>query len=259
MIRFVADEVWVIDAEWVPDVETGRRVYALGPEISDVEVIEHMFSEGGASEEEPRPYLKTVLCRVVSVAALVRHQDKSGTVSHQLVSLPRYGDPAMPESVLLQRFLEGIGKTKPQLVGFNITDADLPILLQRAAICGVTAAGFCARPAKPWEGRDYFTRYSDWLLDLQHLYGGKGRNSPSLHEFACAARIPGKIEASGYQVLDLWLTGEISRIVSYNEFDVLTTFLLWLRTVRLAGIIPADMAAAEETNLRRYIDDLVLM
>ncbi|HEY7493906.1 MAG TPA: hypothetical protein VIH59_22730 [Candidatus Tectomicrobia bacterium] len=216
-----------------------------------------MFRAGGASEAEPRPYLKTVLCRVVSVAALRRRKGKNGRVSHGLVSLPRYGAPAMPEADLLQRFLTGIGKFNPQLVGFNITEADLPILLQRAAVCGVTATKFCARPDKPWEGRDYFARSTDWLLDLRQLYGGWGRRTPSLHELACAARIPGKIDVSGDQMLDLWLKGETARIVAYNEFDALTTFLLWLRTVRLAGLISAGEAEAEEASLRHYLTTLI--
>jgi predicted PolB exonuclease-like 3'-5' exonuclease len=257
MIKFVADEVWAIDTEWVPDVPTGRRVYDLGPEVTDLDVLHHMFCAGGASEEEPRPYLKTVLCRVVSVAALIRRKGANGSVSHRLVTLPRYGAPAIPEVDLLRRFLTGIGKIKPQLVGFNITEADLPILLQRAAVCGVTALNFCARPKKPWEGRDYFTRYTDWLLDLRQLYGGRGRSTPSLHELACAARIPGKIDISGKQMIDLWLKGDISKIVAYNEFDALTTFLLWLRTARLAGLISAGEAAAEEATLRHYLTDLI--
>jgi predicted PolB exonuclease-like 3'-5' exonuclease len=163
----------------------------------------------------------------------------------------------MPEVDLLRRFLTGIGKSKPQLVGFNITEADLPILLQRAAVCGVTASNFCVRPEKPWEGRDYFTRYTDWLLDLRQLYGGRGRSTPSLHELACAARIPGKIDVSGEQMVDLWLKGDISRIVAYNEFDALTTFLLWLRTVRLAGLLSAGEADAEETTLQHYLTTLI--
>jgi len=96
MIKFVANEVWAVDAEWISDVPTGRRVYDLGPEVTDLDVLHLMYREGGASEEEPRPYLKTVLCRVVSVAALIRHKDdNNGSVSHRLVSLPRYGAPAM--------------------------------------------------------------------------------------------------------------------------------------------------------------------
>lgn len=255
MIKFIADEVWAIDVEWVPDVPTGRRVYNLGPEVPDGDVLDYMFLKGGASEDNPQPYLKTVLCRVVSVAALVRRKGETGNASHRLVALPVHGEPVMEEAHLLRRLLHGLGKTKPQLVGFNITEADLPILLQRAMVCGVTAPSFCNRPAKPWEGRDYFTRYSDWLLDLRQLYSGWGRATPSLHELACAARIPGKIDVSGDQIMTLWLNGAISDIVAYNECDALTTFLLWLRTVRLAGLLSAEQADAEEAALHSYLTE----
>jgi predicted PolB exonuclease-like 3'-5' exonuclease len=257
MIKFIADEVWAIDAEWVPDIPTGRRVYDLGPEIPDADVLEHMFQAGGASEENPRPYLKTVLCRVVSVAALVRQKAKNGAISHRLVALPRYGDPAMAEADLLHRFLEGAGKAKPQLIGFNIVEADLPILLQRAFAAGVAAPNFCARPQKPWEGCDYFARYSDWLLDLKQIYGGWGRSTPSLHELACSACIPGKIDTSGQDVIDLWQAGDISKIVAYNEFDALTTFLVWLYTARLSGLLSAEETVAEEDSLRRHVTTLI--
>ncbi|MDD3925579.1 MAG: hypothetical protein PHT33_02855 [bacterium] len=257
MFKFIADEVWAIDAEWVPDIPTGRRVYGLGLETPDADVLEHMFQAGGASEENPRPYLKTVLCRVVSVAALVRQKTKNGDVSHRLVTLPRYGEPAMAEAELIYRFLEGAGKTKPQLVGFNIVEADLPILLQRAFAGGVTAPHFCARPQKPWDGCDYFARYSDWVLDLKQIYGAWGRSTPSLHELACSACIPGKIDTSGGDVIDLWQAGDISKIVAYNEFDAITTFLVWLRTARLSGLLSADEADAEEKNLRGYITGLI--
>lgn len=257
MIKFVADEVWAFDAEWIPDVPTGRRVYNLGPEYSQSDVFDYMFAKGGATEEVPRPYLKTVLCRIVSIAALVRRKGRDGKITHQLLALPAYGQPAMAEADLIQRFLDGIGKAKPQLVGFNVLDADLPILVQRAVANGVVAQSFFERPDKPWDGRDYFVRSSDWMLDLRQVYGGFGRATPSLHELACAARIPGKVDVSGDLVLEMWLAGDIAKIVAYNEFDALTTFLLWLRTVRLAGLISTAEADAEETQLRGYLCRLI--
>jgi hypothetical protein len=36
----------------------------------EAEVFEAMWKAGGATEEEPMPYLKTILCRVVSIAAV---------------------------------------------------------------------------------------------------------------------------------------------------------------------------------------------
>ncbi|MBN2056113.1 hypothetical protein JW905_14380 [bacterium] len=256
MIRCINRELWAIDAEWAPDVATGRRVYGLGEEMADEDVLARMFQEGGATEEDPQPYLKTVLCRVISVAALVRKVAGTG-VTHQLVALPRFGDGPMPEKELLQRFLDGMGKSEPQLVGYNLFNADLPILVQRAAACGVVAPEFCRRPNKPWEGRDYFARGSDWVVDLQLIYGGWGRAVPSLHQLACAARVPGKIDTDGAGVVDLWRAGEMSRIVAYNECDALTTFLVWLKTVRFCGQLPADQADDEEVRLRSYVETLV--
>jgi predicted PolB exonuclease-like 3'-5' exonuclease len=141
-------------------------------------------------------------------------------------------------------------------VGFNIRGSDLPIILQRALVHGLAAPGFCARPAKPWEGVDYFVRNGDWVVDLKDLWGGYGKATPSLNELAAAAGIPGKIELSGDRVADLWAAGEVDRIVEYNEFDALTTYLVWLRTAHLAGHLDDGQFRAEEAQLRDLLTQL---
>ena len=203
-----------------------------------------------SAEDAPRPYLKTMLCRVVSVAAVVRRAHEDGRVSLALTSLP--ADGAMAEGELIGRFLRGLGEAnpRPQLVGFNSRSADLPILIQRGIAGGVAAAGFSRRPVKPWEGYDYFSNKSEGHIDLKEVIGGWGKATPSLHEFATACGIPGKIDTSGDNVIDLWLAGDVRRIVEYNEFDALTTYLLWLRTAHFAGLLPAEGHAAEEARVR---------
>ncbi len=249
MIKFTHDELWAIDAEWVPDADTGRRVYGMDRSVEDQTVIQHMWKEGGATEEEPQPYLKTVLCRVVSVSALIRQRERSGAIKLQLSSLPSHDGNALPEAELLQRLLHGLGERKPQLVGYNIRNADLPIILQRAFVQGVAAPGFCARPGKPWEGIDYFARNEDWVVDLQTLFGAYGKATPSMHQLATAARIPGKIDLAGDRVAELWARGAIGRIVAYNELDAITTYLLWLRAAHLTGHVTSADMAAEESQL----------
>lgn len=256
MFKYTHHEVWAIDAEWVPDPNTGRRVYGLDASVDADAVVERMWTEAGASAEEPQPYLKTVLCRVVSVSALIRQRDRCGAVALQLYSLPSHDGDAIPEAELLQRLLTGLGERKPQLVGFNIRNADLPILLQRALAHGVAAPEFCKRPAKPWEGIDYFARNEDWVVDLQHVCGAYGRDMPSLHQVASAARIPGKIDLAGDRVADLWAQGAIGRIVAYNEFDAITTYLVWLRTAHLAGHVSSAEMASEERLLRDLLAKL---
>jgi predicted PolB exonuclease-like 3'-5' exonuclease len=213
VLKLLAPEVWVFDAEWIPDVDTGRRVLGLAAAdlllgSSDSDVLDAMFKHGGATEENPRPYLKTVLCRIVSIAA-VKRTETDGAVTLSLVSLPGVTEGALSEAVIVDRFLKSVGKARPQLVGFNSASADLPAIIQRALVHRIAAPKFCARPAKPWEGVDYFVKHGDWSVDLKDVLtgAGYGKSTPSLNEIAAACGIPAKGSIDGSSVLDLWQLG----------------------------------------------------
>lgn len=274
MIRTVMPKTWFIDLEWVPDVETGRRAYSMPASASDAEVLERMWGEAGATPENPQPYLKTSLCRIVAATALVRTVDEAGAVDLKLCSIPRIGEGAVDERSLLERFfaglekqtadprvrglskfeLEAVRRDAPQIVGFNIAGSDIPILLQRGIANGVVAPKFSWRPDKPWEGKDYFaSKGSDFLVDLCAVLGGWGNARPSLNELAAACGIPGKLGTSGADVIDLWLAGRIDEIVEYNQYDVLTTYLLWLRAVRFAGLLSPQQVSEEEGQLQEQL------
>jgi hypothetical protein len=208
-----------------------------------------MWHEGGATEEDPQPYLKTVLCRVVSVAAVIRKRAANGPPQLGLFAVPPPGEEPLAEAVLLDRFLSGIGRSGPQIVGYNSQGADLVILFQRAVANGLRVPEYGRRPAKPWEGKDYFGRGSDWNVDLKDVLGGWGRGTPSLHEMATVCGIPGKLDVAGDDVVGLWQRGEVRRIVQYNECDALTTYLLWLRTAHFGGFLTTAEYVAEQAQL----------
>ena len=255
MFKTVHHTVWAFDAEWVPDADTGRRVYGLPDDWTDEAVAAEMYRRGGATEEAPRPYLKTVLCRLVSISAVARSAE-GGAVRLRLHSLPPTSDPKATqasEAEIVRRFLEGVGRAKPQMVGYNSGSADLRILLQRAVVHGVQAADFAERPDKPWEGVDYFAG-GDWHTDLIEVLGGRGRGRPSLHEMASACGIPGKFSSAGEDVLDLWQRGELGAIIAYNEFDALTTYLLWLRAAHFGGFFDTDQYREEQGRLRALLE-----
>lgn len=250
MLKLLPPQVWAWDAEWCPDVPTIRRVHGLSAEMPDTEVLAHAYRAAGATAENPRPFLKTIFCRIVSIAAVKRVEQK-GAVSLKLVSLPMLGEAALDEAALLELFLARAGTTKPQLVGFNSTSADLPALMQRAAVNRVTAPAFCARPAKPWLGSDYFAKYSDWHVDLMQIatcYTG-GKSTPSLHELATAFGIPGKGDTCGNDVATLWAAGEIAQIIGYNQRDAVTTYLVWVRLALLAGLVTREQFDREQYQL----------
>lgn len=255
MIKHVAERVWAFDAEWIPDPLAGRLLYGVPESVTDdADVMRIMWQRGGASEADPTPFLKLAVSRVVSIAAVERRVS-SGSVRLHLMSLPH--DPTdaeqAREAAVVGTFLDAVGDRRPQLVGFNSIDSDLKLLVQRGTILGLRSAAFCERPERPWEGIDYFARASEFNVDLKEILGGFGRATPSLHEIAIQSGIPGKMDVDGNQVAQLWLEGRLPEIVRYNEFDALTTYLLWLRLAHFAGHFTSEEYAGEQKRLREYV------
>ena len=250
MFKTVHNKNWIFDAEWIPDPITGRVLYKLPDDLTDEEVMQEMWKKGGATEDDPTPYLKTVLGRVVSISAVTRTVSR-GEVTLRLLSLPRSmtDSTQISEKYILETFLTAIGSHKPQLIGYNSRSSDLRIMVQRGIVSGIQADEFCRRPEKPWEGVDYFARGSDFNIDLMEIVGGWGKSSPSLNEMATACGIPGKIFVDGDQVAQLWLKGELDKIVAYNEFDAITTYLLWLRIAHFGGFLSVEKYQEEQNKM----------
>jgi len=244
MLKSLSPRVCVFDIEWVPDPRAGRLVYGI--DGTDDEVVAEMYVRGGATEENPRPFLKLSLCKVVSVAFVCR--------GPKGVSLHSYGAKEdEDERTIVGRFLAFVGEHKPCLVGFSSQDADLPILLQRAVILGVQAKRFCERPEKPWLGPDFFVRNGDHHLDLKAMLGAWGKATPSLHELCAQAGIPGKFGAQGDDVAGMWAAGWREGVVNYNECDALSTYLLFLRVAHFAGHLSGEQYEAEQQAVRDLI------
>jgi predicted PolB exonuclease-like 3'-5' exonuclease len=257
MLKNKRDHIWAFDLEWIPDIPTGRRVYGLDLSTEDQQVLETMWQEGGATPEKPRPYLKTILCRIISLATVIRSVEGNAT-KLKLFSLPQDANEILDEPTIIRRFLSGIGKDKPQLVGFNSRNSDFPILFQRALVHSLTAPSFCNRPQKnDKSGVDYFYRYSEDHLDLQELVSGWGKATPSLHEIAQALGIPGKIDTTGSNVIDLWMDGNIGQIVAYNQCDALTTYLVWLRLAYFAGHFTNEKFNYEQDLVKNLLQQKV--
>ena len=256
MFKGIHEEVWAFDAEWVPDAAAGRALYDLPADMPEADVIQTMWEKHGATEEDPRPYLKLAQCRVVSIAFVRRKRDRMGEISLDLLSRPKL--PAKPEECdeagIVKNFLDSVGQVKPQLVGFNSVGSDLPIFVQRGVIHGIRVPEFCQRPDKPWEGVDYFARGSERNIDLMHSVGAWGKAQPSLNELARPSGIPCKINGvDGSGVVDSWLSGDLEGIVHYNEHDALSTYLVWLRMAHFAGHLSEQQYKDEQEQLRKML------
>lgn len=257
VLKTIEPCLFSFDLEWVPDPLSAEMLHGLdtsgahGPE----EAMKRLWAEGGATEEMPQPYLKTVLCRIVSVSGVLR-EEVAGETRLKLVTLPATADDdeKAKEHTILKMLLKAIGSRKPQLVGYNSHNADVPIIVQRAIIHGLFGQGMGERPNKPWEGVDYFSNSSDHNVDMAPMVGRWGQ-TPRLHEIATLSGIPGKVDTEGGLVSELWLQGKLQAILDYNEFDAITTHLLWARIAHFSGLLSSEAYEAEQDLVRKLMEE----
>ena len=257
MFKSIHHDLLSFDLEWIPDPRSARILHDVdidapgGTEAG----YQALWQAGGATEERPQPYIKTILCRIVSVAGIFR-STTGREVDLQLFALP--ADPAdaesCAESAILTKLLKALGRRKPQLVGYNSANADVPIIVQRSIVNGLSGHGFAERPDKPWEGVDYFSTASEFHIDMGPLLGRFGQ-MPTLHEAATLSGIPGKIDTSGASVPQLWAEGRLADIVAYNECDAFTTHLLWARMAHFAGLLDEAAYAREQELVRELLEE----
>lgn len=233
--------VLTFDIETVPDTEFGRRYLELG-DLADEQVAQAMFAR--RREQTGGDFLSLHQQRIVAISCAFR--------SHDGFRLWTLGEPESDEAELVARFFEGLERFSPDLVSWNGSGFDLPVLHYRALRHGVAAARY-------WEIGDADTafRYNNYLnrfhwrhLDLMDVLACyQARASAKLDEVAALLGLPGKLGMSGADVWDAWLAGQVGAVRDYCETDVLNTWLVYLRFERLRGRLTAEEVAAEEARV----------
>ncbi len=259
----IPDLALFYDLEWVPDAAGAKRLFELPDQVTEIEAMQTLWEHSPNYEPErnPRPFLKYMFSRVVSIAFLSRkivYRDGEKAPEFSLNSLPKLPLDAddVDETAIIDRFLYIIGDRCPQLVGYNSSESDIQVLIQRGIINEISSPAFCKRPNKPWEGQDYFdARNSDAHFDLLTKFSNRGGMSPRLDELAKMCGFPGKIDVKGDQVTDLWLARDLTKIVEYNQIDTLNTYLVWLRVVYFAGKISEEDYVSEQDYFREFLEN----
>jgi predicted PolB exonuclease-like 3'-5' exonuclease len=135
----------------------------------------------------------------------------------------------------------------PQLVTFNGSSFDLPVLRYRAMVHGLAAPGLAARP--------YFHRYTDDAVDLCDVLSSfSSQAKATLHELCRVMGLPGKPDGmTGAEVEKYNRDGHIREIAEYCESDVLNTYRVWLRHELFSGRLPEATFQASEANLIEFV------
>lgn len=230
------------DIETIPDVEFGREIMGLDG-LSDADVATAMmFKRQQASGTE---FLPLHQHRVVAISVALRTAD-----SFKVWTL---GDEESGEADIVRRFFDGIDKYTPDLVSWNGSGFDLPVLNYRALKHGVQAPRYweIGENDREFKWNNYQSRYHWRHVDLMDVLAGfNARANAKLDDIASMLGFPGKLGMSGDKVWDKYLDGGLREIRDYCETDVLNTWLVFLRFEHLRGNLD-DIGLKKELDLVR--------
>ncbi len=236
----------VFDIETIPDVEGLRKLWALGPEVSEagvVDLVSQRRRQATGSDFLP-PHLQCV----VAISCVLRGNDG--------IRVWSLGTAQDSEAQIIQRFFDGIEKYKPQLVSWNGSGFDLPVLHYRALIHGIPGCCYWDQGENDREFKfnNYLSRFHARHTDLMDVIAGyQNRAWAPLDEIAQLCGLPGKLGMDGSQVYDAFKRGEIAAIRDYCETDVANTFLLWQRFQLIRGALDAAAYEKEVALFRAYL------
>lgn len=248
----------VFDIETVPDTDLGRRLYDLA-DIDDEAVAKIMFFK--QKQLRGSDFLPLPQHRILVISAVLRTRDDVHVFS--------LGNANSDEREVVQRFFDGLDKYVPELVSWNGSGFDLPVLHYRALKHSVVAARYWEIGDSDREFRfnNYLNRFHWRHIDLMDVLAGyqlSGRSS--LEQVALLLGFPGKLGMSGEKVWDYYRQGRIAEIRNYCETDALNTYLIYLRLQLMRGVLDHagydrelealkdKLAAAGEAHLNEFLN-----
>jgi predicted PolB exonuclease-like 3'-5' exonuclease len=218
--------------------------------IPDLKGFAAANGHAGKMDDEVRAELgdkfpKHIYHSIICIGALVAHRANDGRWTVAALGAPHIGERS--EKELIASFVEKIATLSPQLVTFNGSSFDLPVLRYRAMVHGVAAPGLAARP--------YFHRYTDDATDLCDVLSSfSSQAKASLHELCRVMGLPGKPDGmTGAEVEKYYRDGHIGQIAEYCESDVLNTYRVWLRYELFRGSLSRAEFEASEASLIEFV------
>jgi hypothetical protein len=223
--------VW--DLETVPDVAGFAAANGLVGK-SDAEVRDAI------GDKFPKHIYHSIIC----IGALVAHLDADRWIIDAL-GAPHVGERS--EKALISAFVARIAELSPQLITFNGSSFDLPVLRYRAMVHSIAAPGLASRP--------YFNRYTEDAVDLCDVLSSfSHQGKATLHELCQVMGLPGKPDGiRGDEVERFYRDGRIREVADYCKSDVVNAYRLWLRHELFRGRLSDAGFQASETCVTDFI------
>ena len=239
--------VLVFDIETVPDIESGKKVYALQglPDKDVIKAIEQIRSQQTYSGFMPH-YLQ----RIVAISTVLFTAD-----TFKVWSL---GTLQSTEKELLERFFDGLEKYNPTMVSWNGSRFDLPVIHFRTLLHGVEARHYwqVGDEDRSFRYNNYLGRYHWRHIDLMDVLAAYNPGAfAKLDHIATMLGFPGKLGMDGSQVCDAYLAGKLEAIRNYCETDALNSYLIYLRFELMRGKISESEYQARCEQARVFLGE----
>ncbi|MGO2386453.1 MAG: 3'-5' exonuclease [Psychrobacter sp.] len=225
-----SDPILVFDIETVADVDAARRIYPQLADLNDTDALSALTAI--RTQEAGHDFMRLPLQRIVCISALYI---KDGNLSLFSLTADKFS-----EKEILAKFFRAFNdlETLPQLISWNGSGFDIPVLIYRAMQYDLSAPWLFEEGERIKNMRfdNYVNRFHTRHLDLMDRFSQYGASRREAMDIVASLYgLPGKTDVDGSMVGSLVNTGDWQTLSIYCESDVMNTWLIYLRWLRLTG------------------------
>ncbi len=243
--------VLVFDIETIADTQAARRIY---PQLADLNEADTLSALTAIRiQEAGHDFMRLPLQRIVCISALYI---KDGQFSLFSLSADKFS-----EKEILAKFFRAFNDTEklPQLISWNGSGFDIPVLIYRAMQYDLSAPWLFeeGERIKNMRFNNYVNRFQTRHLDLMDRFSQYGASRrEAMDVVASLYGLPGKTEVNGSMVGALVAADDWQTLSVYCESDVMNTWLIYLRWLRLTGQLSSSGFMEWQQQSRDYLTQL---
>ncbi len=240
--------ILVFDIETIADIDGARRIYPQLAELNDADTLSALtairISEAG------HDFMRLPLQRIVCISALYI---KDGQFSLFSLTADKFS-----EKEILAKFFRAFNEVEklPQLISWNGSGFDIPVLIYRAMQYDLAAPWLFeeGERIKNMRFNNYVNRFQTRHLDLMDRFSQYGASRrEAMDVVASLYGLPGKTDVDGSMVGALVAADDWQTLSVYCESDVMNTWLIYLRWLRLTGKLSSPAFAHWQQQSITYL------
>ena len=222
--------ILVFDIETIADIDGARRIYPQLADLNDADTSSALTAI--RTQEAGHDFMRLPLQRIVCISALYI---KDGQFSLFSLTADKFS-----EKEILTKFFRAFSDIEklPQLVSWNGSGFDIPVLIYRAMQYDLAAPWLFEEGERIKNMRfdNYVNRFQTRHLDLMDRFSQYGASRrEAMDVVASLYGLPGKTAVDGSMVGALVAADDWQTLSIYCESDVMNTWLIYLRWLRLTG------------------------